>query len=276
MKQSTNNSLGGRQMNNGELRGQVAIVTGGSQGMGKACAAALLDAGASVMICARRQSRLEQAESALRERGRVATRAADVSDRAAVDELVAHTVETLGAPDIVVCAHGVLGPIASFLDTTAEHWREVLEINLMGVVNVCQAAGRHMAERGSGVIVTVSSSGGFVADEDLAPYDVSKAGLVQLTRCMAVDLWPFGIRVNGVAPGFIHTEMAEPWLKDTEGKRLACNITGAAGQPEQIASAVLFLCSPASSYVVGATLPVDGGITAIHPPFLFRDPVDGS
>jgi 3-oxoacyl-[acyl-carrier protein] reductase len=255
------------------LAGKVAIVTGGSQGIGKACAAALLDEGAQVMICARTEARVTEATAALADRGRAVGHAADVADRAAAAGLVRATADQLGNVDILVCCHGVLGRSVSFLDTTPEDWRLVIDVNLMGVVNICQAAGVDMAKRGRGTIVTVSSTSGLVADQQLSPYDASKAAVAQLTKCMALELWPLGIRVNGVAPGYVDTDMVSSWLEGAAGKTLGCNITGAAGRPEDIAAVVAFLCSPAAAYVVGAVVPVDGGTMAIHPPFFLREDV---
>ena len=240
------------------LDGRVAIVTGASSGLGQAAAIALAEAGAHVMLAARRADRLAATQQDIEALGgRARCMVLDITDPGACDRAVRETVDGLGHLDVLVNAAGV-GSLAPATRERPEDFRSVLDANLMGTYWMCQAAGRGMRTGAS--IVNIGSVLGLTSIRlPQAAYSASKAGLVGLTRDLAQQ-WTGrkGIRVNLVAPGFFPTEMATP---DDMEMLLAYRIpAGRQGQVEEFAAVVVFLASDAASYVSGVTLPVDGGM----------------
>lgn len=243
------------------LDGTVAVVTGGNRGLGRAFAQALGEAGASVAVLARDAEANARAVEELTASG-VTARAveADVTDRAALERAAEQVVEGFGRVDVLVnnagtCIH------RPALEVTPQEWDEVIGTNLTGVWNGCQVFGRLLAGRGGGTIVNVGSmSGAIVNRPQWQPaYNASKAAVHHLTRSLAAEWAPLGVRVNAVAPGYVRTDMSpidrpefhRYWIEDTPQQRAA--------SPEEIAPAVLYLASPASSFVTGSVLTIDGG-----------------
>ncbi len=246
-----------------DFAGKVAIVTGAAAGLGFAIAERLASDGAAVVIA---DVDLEGAETA-REKlaasgGRAFAQRADVSDPRDVMALVARTLEEFGRLDVMVSNAGIGGTHA-FLDEPLEHWNRVLAVNLTGVFLCGQAAARAMLKQGSGRIVNVASISGVRAGSGRTAYGTAKAGVIQLTRQMALELGPRGINVNAVAPGPVETALT---LRDhTAETRAAYNALiplERYGTPQEIAAAVAFLASAEASYINGQTLFVDGGFTA--------------
>jgi NAD(P)-dependent dehydrogenase (short-subunit alcohol dehydrogenase family) len=245
------------------LDGKVAVVTGGNRGLGRAFATALGEAGAAVALLARDADLSAQVVRDLQAAGTTAQAfVADVVDRAAVDRAVADVEAALGPVDVLVnnagtCIH------RPALEVDAAQWHEVMEVNVTGVWNCCQAFGRGMTERGSGNIINIGSMSGQIVNRPQwqPAYNASKAAVHQLTRSLAAEWAPHGVRVNALAPGYVKTEMSpvdEPqyrrhWIEDTPQQRYA--------SPEEIAPSVVYLASAASSFTTGAVLVVDGGYT---------------
>lgn len=239
---------------------RVALVTGGSSGIGRATAAAFLAAGYGVAICARGGERLAAAERELSASGPVLAHRCDVSDPAEAAGLVAATLERFGRLDAVVNAHGVAGTPAAIEDLTPADWGELLAINLLGPIHVTRAAIPALRlTRGS--VVNVSSLNAHRAEPLMAPYGVAKAGLESFTRYAAHELAADGIRVNTIAPGWIMTPMARPFLerRGLVGKPLGSMMMGRIGEPEEVAAVAVFLAGDGASYITGETIAVDGG-----------------
>ena len=245
-----------------DLTGRVAFVTGAGRGIGREVVRALAGAGADIAAADLDPAAAEDAAAEARVIGRRAVAiAVDVTDRAAVDAAVARSIADLGGIDIAVNVAGICRN-APAEEMTDDDWRDVLAVNLDGTYYVCRAAGRHMLARGTGAIVNIASLSATVVDhpQPQAAYNASKAGVVQLTRSLASEWADRGIRVNCVSPGFIATEMtklgmasgwADVWLSNIPMGRL--------GEPTEVANAVWFLASDASTYVTGAQLEIDGG-----------------
>lgn len=248
-----------------DFTGQVALVTGAAAGMGLATARAFAQAGATVVL-ADVNERAAQAEAdALIEAGhRALAVRCDVSDDAAVTAMVDRTVAEFGRLDAAFNNAGVMAHIVPIVDASRDEWERVVGINLRGVWSCMKHELRQMERQGSGAIVNNASVGALTGNPGIASYIASKHGVIGLTRTAALEYVKKGIRVNAVNPGLIDTQIARDVVSGDEQAYadLATNVPiGRAGRPEEIAAAVLWLCSPAASYVVGQGLTVDGGMT---------------
>jgi NAD(P)-dependent dehydrogenase (short-subunit alcohol dehydrogenase family) len=242
------------------LAGKRALVTGAGSGIGRAIALALAREGARVGCLDVSRAAAEETARVITESGGTAwSLECDVSRRAAVVETVAELVAEAGGIDIAVNCAGINNP-QPFLEVSEEEWDRIVGVNLKGPFLVSQAAARVMAEHGGGCIVNVTSIHSEVAG-DLAPYVASKGGLRQLTKAAAVGLAPYNIRVNAVGPGPIVTPMVRPDQRARTPEEMRV-IRGRLGTPDDVAGAVLYLCSDAADFVTGAVLYVDGGVLA--------------
>ena len=244
------------------LDGRVALVTGGSRGIGRAVALALAQAGADVVVAARKAQDLEPVADEVRSLGRRALAVpAHLGRRPEVDRLFEAALETFGRLDVLVnnaATNPVFGPL---LDIDEDAWDRIMALNVKGYLLAAQRAARAMAPNGRGAIVNIASTAGLRASPGLGAYSVSKAAVIMLTRVLGRELAPLGIRVNGVAPALIETRFSEALWKNPEilSEYLRTTPLGRAGQPEEVAGAVVYLCSEAASYVTGQTLLLDGG-----------------
>jgi gluconate 5-dehydrogenase len=248
------------------LEGRVAVVTGGSRGLGLEIAHGLGEAGASVVVTARRQEWLQPAEEELRTAGIEADAlACDVADQSHIEMLVREVLARHGRVDILVNAAGISWG-ASALEMPLDRWRSVMDVNATGTFLCCQAFGRPMVAAGGGRIVNVASIAGLVGQApemmDAVGYTASKGAVIALTRDLAVKWASLGVSVNAVAPGFFPTRMTKGLLEQGEERLAAASPMGRIGRPGELKGVVVFLASEASSYVTGQVLAVDGGMTA--------------
>lgn len=246
------------------LSGKTAVVTGGSRGIGKEMAEALAEAGASLMLCARRAEWLDATVEEFKGRGfDVAGKACDVSKPEEVQAVVDETIRTFGSLDILVNNAGVSWA-AMPEDMPLEKWQHVLNVNLTGCFLFAQAAGREMLKKSSGSIINIASISGMTSSANgpfYAGYVASKAGLIGLTRELAASWGRRGIRVNAIAPGFFSSRLADPVLDIYERSIQESNPIPRIGAPGELKGITVFLASAASSYVTGQTIAVDGGMT---------------
>src|SRR5690349_13879602 len=229
-----------------DLSGRVAIVTGGSRGLGRADALTLERAGAQVVTFD-----VEEANTTFK---------CDVGDRAQVDEAVARTVEQHGSVDILVNNAGTLDHLGQFHDQQPRLWERDLSVNLTGAFNCAQAVWPHMQERGWGRIVNMASVAGTLGGFGQASYSTTKAGLIGLTKTLALEGARHGITCNAIVPGIIGTEafkFGNPDMNERMVKRAAMRRPG---EPQEIANTIAFLCSDLASYITGVALNVSGGI----------------
>ena len=244
------------------LDGRVAIVTGGSRGLGLEMAEGLAEAGAALMLCARRDEWLTPAVNDLRARGfRVEGTLCDVAKAPDVQAVVDKTIAVFGKVDILVNNAGVTWA-AEPEAMPLEKWQKVVDVNLTGAFLFAQAAGRDMLARGWGRIINVASIAGLqasVAGPHYAPYAATKAGLMGLTRELAATWGRKGIRVNAIAPGFFHSRLADGAIAIAEPAIKATSPIARVGQAGELKGVAVFLAADASNYITGQTIIVDGG-----------------
>jgi NAD(P)-dependent dehydrogenase (short-subunit alcohol dehydrogenase family) len=249
-----------------DFKGQVALITGAASGMGLATAKAFAEAGAAVVLADYKEDAVTAAAKELVAAGHKALAVrCDVSDDAQVAAMVDRAIAEFGRLDAAFNNAGVMAQIAPTAESTREDWDRVIGINLRGVWSCMKHELRHMERQGSGAIVNNASVGALTGNPGIGSYIASKHGVVGLTRTAALEYVKRGIRVNAVNPGLIDTQIARDVVSGDElayGELEKDVPIGRAGRPEEIAAAVLWLCSSGASYVVGQAVTVDGGMTA--------------
>jgi NAD(P)-dependent dehydrogenase (short-subunit alcohol dehydrogenase family) len=249
------------------LGGKVCLITGGAQGIGEACVRLFVEDGARVVFVDIHKAKGEALQAQLQQQGHdVLFMACDIGSKAEVESLVSQVIERLGQIDVLISNAGIF-KAAPFLEVTEADFDEVLRVNLKGAFLIGQAVARVMKTQGGGAIVHMSSVNGVLAIPEIASYNVSKGGLNQLTRAMALALVDDGIRVNAVAPGTIATELANKAVLTSEEARqkiLGRTPMKRLGNPAEVAHVVAFLASDAASYITGEVITVDGGRMALN------------
>jgi len=249
-----------------DLAGKVAIITGSSRGIGRAIAEAYVAAGARVVISSRKQDACQAVAAAINNQygpDRALARAANISDKASMEALVAETRNQLGKVDVLVCnaaSNPYYGPMSGISD---EQFRKIFENNVLANHWLATMVAPEMVERRDGVIIIVSSIGGLIGSDVIGAYNISKAADLQLVRNLAVELGAHNVRVNAIAPGVIRTDFARALWEDPEAEAELRRTTPLAriGEPEDIAGVAVFLASRAGAFVSGQTIVADGGAT---------------
>lgn len=247
-----------------DLSGRVAVVIGGTSGIGRAIAHGLAEAGADIVPTSRRAEQVDSTAKEIEQRGRKSLRVtSDVADRKSLEQLLQKSVSAFGKVDILVNSAGKTKRTPT-IDVSESEWNDIMETNLTGVLRACQIFGRHMIERRYGRIINIASLSSFVALYEVAAYAASKAGVASLTKSMAIEWAPHGVCVNAIAPGVFRTPLNEKLLDETaRGKEfLARTPMRRFGKVEELAGAAVFLASEAASFVTGEVLCVDGGFLA--------------
>lgn len=246
-----------------DFKGQVALVTGAAGGMGLATAQAFAQSGAAVAIVDRQAEKVDAAAKALQAEGHhVIGIVCDVTDEAQAKAAVERTVAEFGRLDMAYNNAGILGPMCEMSEETAEGYDATQAVNLRGIWTFMKHELVQMKKQGSGAIVNCSSLGGLVGLPGRAAYHASKHGVIGLTKAAALDVAASGIRVNAICPGCIETPMGDEIDPAAMTEFLKFQPIGRLGRPEEVASTVLWLCSPGASMVLGVALPVDGGFVA--------------
>jgi NAD(P)-dependent dehydrogenase (short-subunit alcohol dehydrogenase family) len=247
-----------------ELSGRVAVVVGGTSGIGRAIALGLAEAGADVVVSGRREELIDSVAKEIEAKGRRSVRQpADVANRASLETLRDRVVAELGKVDILVNSAGTTKRRPT-LDVGEDEWNTIMETNLTGTLRACQVFGRHMIERGYGRIINIASLSSFVALYEVAAYAASKAAVASLTKSLAIEWSSKGVNVNAIAPGVFKTDLNTALLDGTDRGRefLLRTPMKRFGKVEELAGAAVFLASDAASFVNGEVLAVDGGFLA--------------
>jgi NAD(P)-dependent dehydrogenase (short-subunit alcohol dehydrogenase family) len=249
----------------GSMEGKVALVTGASGGIGLATARRFAEAGASVVLSARRAGRINEEAERLTAAGFKALAVpADVTDSQQVSTMVARTVEHFGRLDCAVNNAGIINERTPAHEIAEDEWDRLIAVNLTAVWLCMKHELAQMVRQGSGAIVNLSSVAGLRAAPGLAAYNASKHGVVGLTKCTGVEYAAKGIRVNAICPGWVETPMTAEYGSDPDRRQqmIASEPIGRTAQPEEIAVTAVWLCSDAASFVTGDAIAIDGGMTA--------------
>jgi NAD(P)-dependent dehydrogenase (short-subunit alcohol dehydrogenase family) len=248
-----------------DLTGRVAIVTGGSKGLGLAMAAGLASAGAKILLVNRNNDEGQLAAKQLSDlyKTQVQSLAADITNQKETESMVKFALDTFGKIDILINSAGI--NIRGAIDElTASDFNKVMDVNVTGTWLCSRAVTPHMKKNNSGKIINLASTLGLVGLANRTPYASSKGAVVQMTRALSIELAPFNINVNAICPGPFLTEMNAPIADTEEGKKfiVGATVLGRWARLEEIQGIAIFLASDASSYMVGSIVPVDGGWTA--------------
>jgi NAD(P)-dependent dehydrogenase (short-subunit alcohol dehydrogenase family) len=246
------------------LANKIALITGGSRGIGRAAALAFASAGADVAVASRKVADLERVAAEIQKLGRASLAVpAHIGRMEEIPKLVKSVVETFGRIDILVNNAGGSPALASALEADERLWDKVMDLNLKGLFFLSQAVAKVMKENGGGKIINVASIDGFRPDRQIGIYSISKAAVVMATKVMAKEWAPYNIRVNAIAPGHVRTLLSDSYLSSEPGmedQMLKRTPLQRIAQPEEIVGGMIYLASDASSFVTGETLVIDGGI----------------
>jgi NAD(P)-dependent dehydrogenase (short-subunit alcohol dehydrogenase family) len=246
-----------------DLSGRLAVVVGGTSGIGRALALGLADAGANVIATGRRESHVDAVAAEIEQRGRRTLRLpADVADAASLSRLCDRACAEFGAVDVVVAAAGVTKRVPT-LKMTDEEWQQIVDTNLTGMMRTYRAFAPGMVERRSGRLIGIASLASFVGLYEVAAYTAAKAGVAGLTRALAVEWAPYNVTVNAIAPGVFETDLNRELLKGPRGQEfLVRTPMKRFGRVQELVGTTVFLASEAAAFVTGQIVAVDGGFLA--------------